>query len=119
MGDVLSLAASADGKTLAVGCSDKTVRLLDGATYKETVKLEGHADGVLAVAFSPDGKLLASAGGAQDRTVRVWDVSTGKEVAAFKGHDGAVVGVALVGAKSVVSAGDDGNVLIWDLPEKK
>jgi WD40 repeat protein len=46
----------------------------------------GHTDGVTSVAFSPDGKTLASGG--KDRAVRLWEVATGKETAIFKGHKG-------------------------------
>ncbi len=42
--------------------------------------LEGHLDGVLCVAFSPDDKYVASGGGYGDRTVRIWSLMEGKEV---------------------------------------
>ena len=50
--------------------------------------LEGHADGVHGVAFSPDGKMIATAG--HDRTARLWEVETGKEVRRLEGHADAV-----------------------------
>jgi hypothetical protein len=66
-----------DGKLLASGSDDKTVRLWDVDTGKPHGEpLKGHTNWVLDVAFSPDGNLLASA--STDRTVRLWDVDTGQ-----------------------------------------
>ena len=54
------------------------------ATRAELVLQTGHAMGVDAMAFSPDGKWLAS--GSVDNTVRLWEVATGREVRALTGH---------------------------------
>jgi predicted NACHT family NTPase len=70
---VTSLAFSPDGKVLASGSSDSTVRLWRPATGKELRRFEGHRGLVKSVAFSGDGQKLASAG--VDTTVLVWDVS--------------------------------------------
>ena len=57
---VYSVAFSPDGKRLATGSSDRTVKLWDAATGQETLTLKGHSDSVVSVAFSPDGKRLAT-----------------------------------------------------------
>ena len=67
------MAYSPDGKTLASGSDDATIRLWDVETGEEKSTLTGHTDWVRSVAYSPDGKTLASGSG--DGTVLLWDVS--------------------------------------------
>ncbi|MBE8986568.1 WD40 repeat domain-containing protein, partial [Nostoc sp. LEGE 12450] len=68
---VNSVAFSPDGKTIASGSSDNTVRLWNLAG-QELKTLKGHSSYVLSVAFSPDGKTIAS--GSNDNTVRLWNL---------------------------------------------
>jgi len=73
---VLSVRFSPDGKKLASGGADETVRVWDVASGKELKKLEGHKGQVWTVAFSWDGKYLLSGG--TDEQIIAWNVETGE-----------------------------------------
>jgi WD40 repeat protein len=72
-GRVTSVAFNPDGRLLASGSADETIKLWDVATGREVRTLEGHTGYVESVAFSPDGKLLAS--GSWDGTIKLWNVA--------------------------------------------
>ena len=73
---VNSVAFSPDGKTLATGSWDNTIKLWDIASGKVKTTLQAHQDIVSSVAFSPDGKTLAT--GSDDKTIKLWDMASGK-----------------------------------------
>jgi WD40 repeat protein len=108
------MAFTPDGKILASGGWDHTVRLWDVAAGKELHRLEGHKAVVFSVATSPDGKTLASGG--WDFNIRLWDVASGKETAVLKGHNRRVESLAFSpDGKTLASGADDNTARLWDV----
>ena len=110
---VLSVAFSPDGKYIASGSRDKTVKVWDAAGGQELRTLSGHTDSVISVAFSPDGKYIAS--GSLDKTVKVWDAAGGQELRTLSGHTSDVNSVAFSpDGKYIASGSADDTVKVWD-----
>jgi parallel beta-helix repeat protein len=110
---VLSVAFSPDGKVLASGCYDNTIKLWDVATGTLLRTLAGHISWVLSVAFSPDGKILAS-GSYQE--IKLWDVATGTLLRTLQGHTGDVESVAFSPDGKILASGSwDKTIKLWDV----
>ncbi|MDC0749676.1 WD40 repeat domain-containing protein [Polyangium mundeleinium] len=117
-GSIRALSFSLDGKYLASGSRDKTVRIWDVAAGTEKLRLPEHGDAVTAVAFSPDGKLLAS--GSADKSARVWDATTGTSRQTFVDkHAGRTESVNELAfspdGTQLAVGGSDNTLRLWDL----
>ncbi len=101
---------------IVVGSGDGRARVFDLRDRTPTnptdpLVLDGHDGRVGAVAWSPDGALLAT--GATDSAARLWDARTGELLAVLRGHIGAVNGVVFTDDGRLLTGGDDGAIQAW------
>ncbi|GMU01254.1 hypothetical protein KH5H1_53740 [Corallococcus caeni] len=113
----VSLAVSPDRERIAVGTLKGKALVLDARSGRVLLELPGAKGFVRAVAFSPDGALVAVAG---DPDIQLWSVSDGRPVGLLQGHTGKVWTLAFDGSgRRLASGGADKTVRTWDVERRQ
>ena len=118
---VSSIGFSPQGSVLAVG-GYQEVRLFDPVSGRLLASLTGHADYVRSIAFSPDGKMIAAAGGSpqKDGEVKIWDVESHQLLNTMQGHKDCIYSVAWSPDGKLIATGSyDRSVKLWDVTTGK
>jgi serine/threonine protein kinase len=111
-GEVFSVAFSPDGRTIATGGRDRTVRLWNVAGHRPAGTLAGHRDPVATAAFSPDGRTLAT--GAYDGKVILWSAAGRRAITTLDTHEQGVEAVTFSTDGTVLATAGD-SVRLWNL----
>ncbi len=115
---ITCVSVSPDGKMIASGSRDKTVRLWYAETETLHKTLKGHRKPILSLTFSLDGSSIAST--SEDKTVRVWNVNTGRRKHTFRTNSEHLHRVVFSpNGKTLASSSFDGIIHQWDLKKGK
>lgn len=108
------MAFAPDGRTLASGSLDETLKLWEASSGRLLRSIEGHTKAVWSVAFAPDGRTFAS--GSADNTVMLSDAASGRLCHSLGGHQRGIGSVPFApDGRTLASASEDNTIKLWDV----
>jgi WD40 repeat protein len=109
---VLDVQYDANGTQLAVADADNLITVYYAGDFSTRLRIDNHSGWVMALAFSPDLRFLASA--SRDRSAKIFEIKTGEPISTYGGHGAPVLGVAFrADGKQVFSSGRGGKIHVW------
>eukprot|EP00026_Physarum_polycephalum_P006127 Phypoly_transcript_06168.p1 GENE.Phypoly_transcript_06168~~Phypoly_transcript_06168.p1 ORF type:complete len:595 (+),score=94.28 Phypoly_transcript_06168:102-1787(+) len=111
--EVICVAFSRSGLTMASGSTDKTVRLWDAPSGQSKTVLQGPTQSVMCVQFSPSDEALL--GASNDNACRIWGVENCRLRHTLTGHVGKVFAATFADTQKVITGSHDRTIKLWDL----